>query len=218
MGLSHTSHHHLQPILNGNTKHKVLLILDGYDKYIPGTNKSIDRVIEFGLPSGSVILTCCLGKYLTSHVRDQMDAVIELKGFNPIKTSRWIQLYNPREITAVEQNIFERFSDIVTLSTRLQIPIRTLMSTVIFTEKKACSTKFTQIVCDVQQLILTRETQKNFGCPPSELKELETWLNILGEMSWRSLQKEVRQHLLDKVVKICHSFFFYICAQHIFKH
>ena len=173
MGLSHASHHHLQSILNGNSKHKVLLILDGYDKYIPGTNKNIDRVVEFGLSSSSVILTCCLGKYLSSHVRNQMDAVVALKGFDAGKTSQWLQLYKFQERIATRQDMFQQFSDFVKKSGRFGMPIATLMSTVIFIENKECSKTFSQIVYDVQQLILTRAIQKNFGCPPSELKDLE---------------------------------------------
>ena len=65
-----------------------------------------------------------------------MDAVVEIKGFDATKKSWWIQLYKPQEITAVEQNIFQRFNDIVVNSTRFQIPVRTLISTVILAEKK----------------------------------------------------------------------------------
>ena len=36
----------LQNLLQGKTKHKVLLLLDGYDEYTPGTNKKLDRAIE----------------------------------------------------------------------------------------------------------------------------------------------------------------------------
>ena len=36
----------VESILTGKTEHKVLLLLDGYDEYTPGTNTELDRAIE----------------------------------------------------------------------------------------------------------------------------------------------------------------------------
>ena len=202
MSLSLASHHNLQTILEGSTKHKVLLILDGYDKYVPGTNISIDRVVELGLSSGSVILTCCLGKYLSSDIRSQMDAEVDLIGFDPERVSQWIQLYNFQKNIASNQEMLQNFHDLLTHPAKFQVPIGTLMVTVIFIENKAPAKTLTKLVCAVQNMILTRASQNNFGCLPSELKDLEKWLSILGEISWKSLQKDIRQHLLEKV-SIC---------------
>ena len=47
----------LQTILTSKTKHKVLLLLDGYDEYTPGTNTEVDRVIEKRKGNSFVILT-----------------------------------------------------------------------------------------------------------------------------------------------------------------
>ena len=206
MGLSPASHHNLQAILEGSTKHKVILILDGYDKYIPGTNTNIDRLVELGLNSGSVILTCCLGKYLSSDIRNQMDAEVDLKGFDPERVSQWIQLYNFQKNIASNQEMLQNFHDLLTHSAKVQVPIGTLMVTLILIENKALAKTFTKLICAVQNMILTRASQTNFGCLPSELKDLEKWLSILGEISWKSLQKDIRQHLLEKVC-FCMSIF-----------
>ena len=44
--LAHGEIKYLEAILKGKTKHRVLLIMDGYDEYKPGVNKDIDRAIE----------------------------------------------------------------------------------------------------------------------------------------------------------------------------
>ena len=77
MGLSDVPAVHLASILEGKTNHKVLLILDGYNEYIPGMNASIDEALKEGNVTRCTILTCCHGDYHGSNV----DAVVEIKGF-----------------------------------------------------------------------------------------------------------------------------------------
>ena len=47
----------IESILTGKSKHKVLLLLDGYDEYTPGTNKEVDRAIGQGIGKCFIILT-----------------------------------------------------------------------------------------------------------------------------------------------------------------
>ena len=44
-------------IIQVQTNHKVLLLLDGYDEYTPGTNTEIDRAIEKAVGKCLLILT-----------------------------------------------------------------------------------------------------------------------------------------------------------------
>ena len=55
---------HLEAILEGKTNHRVLLMLDGYDEYTPGTNKDIDRAKQSKVGNCFVILTSRTGDYL----------------------------------------------------------------------------------------------------------------------------------------------------------
>ena len=199
MGLSHAAQHHLQPILEGKTNHNVLLILDGYDKYIPGTNKNIDMVVEMGLKSGSVIITCCYGDYLHGQVQKQMDAVVDITGFYGTKPEEWAELYLGS--TTRRKDMYEQYKDLLPHCIEFTRPIFILMASVIYIEKNLPLKTETEVLCNVQEMILKRKSMEYFGCPPSELKDFETWLRILGEISWKSLQKDVRQHLLDKVRK-----------------
>ena len=199
MGLKRTAQHNLQAILEGKANCKVLLILDGYDKYISGTNKNIDIIIETGLKSGSVIITCSYGEYLHTQVQKQMDAVVDIKGFTGLNFGRWGELYLGS--TTRWKDMFQHYKDLLHHSVAFVRPIFTLMASVIYIEKNISLKTETEVLCTVLEMILIRASEKSFDCPPSELKDLETWLKILGEMSWKSLQKDVRQHLLDKVGK-----------------
>ena len=200
MGLNRTAQHHLQAILDGKANREVLLILDGHDKYIPETNKNIDMVVETGLRSGSVIITCCYGDYLHRQVQKQLDAVVDIKGFYGPKSEEWAELY----LGSTDcKDMYEQYGDLLHHSVEFARPIFTLMASVIYIGKTTTSLKTTtEVLCKVLEMILTRASMESFGCPRSELQDLETGLSILGEMSFKSLQKVVRHHLLDKVCKI----------------
>ena len=47
----------VKAILKGKTKHKTLLMLDGYDEYKPGTNHDIDAAIDKTVGTSVLILT-----------------------------------------------------------------------------------------------------------------------------------------------------------------
>ena len=47
----------IESILEGETSHKVLLLLDGYDEYKPGTNADVDRAIEHSVGNCFLIVT-----------------------------------------------------------------------------------------------------------------------------------------------------------------
>ena len=46
---------------------------------------------------------------------------------------------------------------------------------------------------------MDRTTLKTFGMQSKELRDLESWLDVLGEMSWEALKSYDKQLLLDKV-------------------
>ena len=48
---------HIESILEGETNHKVLLLLDGYDEYRRGINRDIDEAIESKIGNCLLILT-----------------------------------------------------------------------------------------------------------------------------------------------------------------
>ena len=62
----------------------MLLLLDGYDEYTPGTNKELDRAIERTLGKCLLILTSRPqdGTDFTRKIRNKMDGEVVIEGFS----------------------------------------------------------------------------------------------------------------------------------------
>ena len=74
----------VESILTGKPKHKVLLLLDGYDEYIPGTNKELDRAIEKNVGECLLILTSrpLDQKDFKLKIRAKMACIVNIQGFS----------------------------------------------------------------------------------------------------------------------------------------
>ena len=74
----------IQSILSGKTGHKVLLLLDGYDEYTPGTNRELDGAIEKTVGKCLIILTSRPrdGIDFTRKIRNKMDDEVVIEGLN----------------------------------------------------------------------------------------------------------------------------------------
>ena len=65
-------------LLKSKTEMLVLLLIDGYDEYTPGTNKDIDNLVKNGIGTCFVILTSRPG-FLDKQIRDTFDGELLLK-------------------------------------------------------------------------------------------------------------------------------------------
>ena len=65
----------VKSILTGKSNQKVLLLLDGYDEYTPGTNTELDQTIEKTVGKSFIILTSRLNedKDFTKYIRNKME-------------------------------------------------------------------------------------------------------------------------------------------------
>ena len=191
MGLSDVPTVHLESILEGKTKHKVLLILDGYNEYIPGMNASIDKALKEGNITRCTILTCCHGDYHGSNV----DAVVEIKGFSGEIGGNWITsfLQNPES----RRNMVKQYQNL--LLGGIHLHFKLLMVAAVYLETNTSTDTFAKFLDIVYNMILERATIQKFQCKPEELEQLTDWLDILNKMSWEALQKDVGQYLLSKV-------------------
>ena len=194
--IKQTSISHLEAILKGKTNHRVLLMLDGYDEYTPGTNKDIDRAIRSGIGTCFVILTSRTGDYLKKSLRSMMDGEIIIEGFSEGNIVKCSTQYLGSRDKCLEMLKQAREAGISCL---LHIPIVLLMVCAVFTEKNSLPKTKTGIVKIIIELIIDRTTLKTFGLKSSELEHLETWLEILGKFSWEALQSDIGQLLLNKV-------------------
>ena len=197
----------IRAILEGKTKHKVALLLDGYDEYKRGTNKDIDEAIGSGMGNCFLLLTSRPG-YVEKDIQDKMDGAVRINGFGLEKIRECCNLYLGSEWQteellrqAVKVQLLHEFwryehGD----PGLLRIPIILLMTCVIFDEKKSLPRSKTEIIKTIIQLLMDRSTLKHFGCKSSELKHLDSLSCTLGEFSLTALQKDTGQLLLAKVV------------------
>ena len=189
---------YIDKVVKGKTKHKTLIILDGYDEY-SGGNKDIDKLITTPAKKCFLLLTSRFGDYLKKKVRSQMDGEIEIKGFSEenIKECSCRYLGSRRS-----SRRFMRQAKQSQIYELLRVPIVLLMSCMVFKDKNSLPETQTELFRITQEVIMDRTTLKTFRKKSSELKDLESWLDVLDEMSWEALQSNDRQLLLDKVTHL----------------
>ena len=185
----------IRAIVKGKTKHKVLLLMDGYDEYQPGTNKEIDKAIDATVGNCLLVLTSRPG-YLKKQIRNKMDGEIMIEGFsqhNMVKCSELFLGTKEKREAMIQQVKNSGIEDL------LKVPIILLMVCTLFLEKKKLPENKTEIVGTIFKLAMDRGTLKSFGLRSSEAEIFEESLMTLGELSWQALQKDVQQLLLNKV-------------------
>ena len=195
----------IRAILQGKTKHKVALLLDGYDEYKKGTNTEIDEAIKSGIGNCLMLLTSRPG-YVDKDIQERLDGEVIIDGFSLEKIRECCNLYlGSEEQTEILLKQAKK-SDICDISRYwndpglLRIPIILLMTCVIFDEAQSLPKKKTEIIRTIIQLMMDRSTLKHFGCKSSELQNLDSLLYALGEQSWKALQKDIGQLLLKQVI------------------
>ena len=192
----------VQSILTGKTNYKVLLLLDGYDEYTPGTNMELDRAIENTVGKCFIILTSRLqdGTDFTRRIRNKMDGEVLIEGFSEANIKKCCSRYIGSE---QEAKMFLQDAKRVGLYELLKVPIILLMTSTLYNEddKKALPDRRTQLYENLYEFLMDRSTLKphNFGCYSSEVPNLQRMLQTLGKFAWKALQNDARQLLINKV-------------------
>ena len=195
----------IRAILESKTKHKVALLLDGYDEYNRGTNKEIDEAIESGIGNCFLLLTSRPG-YVEKDIQDRMDGEVRIEGFSPEKIRECCNLYLGSEEQTdklLEQAQEAELCDLDGYWSDpglLRIPIILLMTFVIFDEKQSLPKRKTEIIGTIIELMMDRSTLKHFGYKSVDLQCLDSLLYALGEQSWTALRKDIGQLLLIQVI------------------
>ena len=197
-GLKQVANQYIKSILEGETNHKVLLMLDGYDEYKLGTNDDIDEAIESGKGNCFLILTSRPGDYLSKSIRDKMDGEIVIEGFSEENIQVCSTNYLKNHEMSEEMLKQAKATGLYAL---LHIPIILVMTVVVFVQKNSLPKTKTEIYKTIFQLIVDRTTLKTFGDKSADISKLEDLLYTLGEFSWKALQDDVQQLLLKKVRK-----------------
>ena len=193
---------HIDSILEGETNHKVLLLLDGYDEYKRGTNRQIDEAIESKIGNCFLILTSRPGNdsgdrmFVSKRVRNRMDGELVIGGFSPENIKKCSIQY------LLSEDLCEMFltqARQTELSALLHVPIILLMGCTVFISNMSLPHSKTKLYGDIFDLIMDRTTLKTFGQKSSDVSNIDQWLSILGKLSWEALQKDTGQLLLNKV-------------------
>ena len=197
-GIEETPMEFLENILKGKTKYRVLLMLDGYDEYSPGTNKEVDEAIELTIGNCFLILTCRTGDYLKKRIRDQMDGEIIIEGFGDESILQCSISHIGSRENSEEMLRQAKEAGIYSL---LHVPIILVMTIVVFLDEESLPKSKTGIYKTIYKLVVDRNTLKKFGSKSEDIPKMHDLLKTLGEFSWNGLQQK-RQPLLLKKVKI----------------
>ena len=196
--LKNLDNKYISDFVEGKTHAKVLLLLDGYDEYTPGTNKDIDHAISHGIGKCFVILTTRPG-FLEKQDIDRFDKHLYIEGFSEenikLCSSNYLQ-------SKKKSNELLKQARDIGINDLLNIPIVLLMTCVVYDEKKMLPKSKTELLRTIFELSMDRSTLKIFKKKSSELNDIGSLLNTLGEFSWQSLQNDVQQLLINKVVSI----------------
>ena len=192
----------INAILEGETNHKVLLLLDGYDEYTPGTNEHIDRAIKSTIGKCFLLLTSrpkpdeSRKEFLAEQIRNKMDGEVVIEGFSEENIRKCSVQYLGNEEKADKMLREAKDKQVYPL---LRVPILLFMVCVLYNENRSLPKTRTKLFHTIYKLIIDRSTMKTFGCKADELKHLETMLFTLGQFAWEALQNDVGQLLLNKV-------------------
>ena len=193
----------LQNLLKSKTKHKVLLLLDGYDEYIPGTNTELDGAIEKTIGKCFLILTSRPkeGKDFTENIRKKMDGEVVIEGFSEENIKKCCSQYLSSEQET--EILLEEAKKKAHIYELLKVPIMLLMTSVLYNEneQKSLPERRTELYENLYEFVTDRSTLKphNFGCYSSDIPNIQTMLQTLGKFAWEALQNDVRQLYIEKV-------------------
>ena len=186
----------VKSILQGTVKCKVLIMLDGYDEYQKSTNTHINDAISDTIGDCFIIITSRPGDYMSKDDQDQMDGEIQIVGLSEASIQECASKYLQSE---------DRASDLLhqtkeaKISELLRIPIVLLMVCILYHEHQSLPSSKTDIVWKIITMCMDRSTLKHLGKKSSEITDLDEMLDILGQLSWESLQKDTKKLLIQKV-------------------
>ena len=132
-------------------------------------------------------------------VRDKMDGDVIIEGFSKESIMECSMKYLGSQELSVKMLQQAQATGIYAL---LHIPIILVMTVVVFLEEDSLPKTKTGIYKTIYRLAMDRTTLKTFGCKSADISNLEDLLYTLGEFSWKALQSDVQQLLLDRVRRV----------------
>ena len=142
----------------------MLLILDGYDEYQPGTNQQIDRAIRSTIGNCFLIVTSRPdlpskeGQYISKEIRDRMDGEVIIEGFTEESIKKCSDQYLESE---EKSELMLKQAEEIGICHLLKVPIVLLMVCVLFAEHSSLPKTRTKIVGQIFELIIHRTILKH---------------------------------------------------------
>ena len=183
----------VKSILEGDTKHNVMLLLDGYDEYKRGTNTAIDDAIESTVGNCFLILTSRPG-YVSKEVKKEMDGEIIIEGFSEENISKYSTKYFGSKDKSEAMLKQARQSGIRDL---LHVPIILLLVCFLFEQDSSLPATQTKLFQAIFTMVVLRLINRNPDGKFADQEYVDNLLLTLGKVSWEALQ--TRQFLLRKV-------------------
>ncbi len=189
------------------TGHNILILIDGYDEYTPGTNEQIDEMLLHGKGNCFIILTSRPGDYLKP-LKNSMDEEVEISGFSYENIIKCAQQYLGQKqscaefLSQAEQAGIHTHDDgewLWKYKGLLHIPIILLMACTVFSENKCLPSSKTGLFQQVIMMCIGRTTKKTMGKTASEVENLHILMFKLGKLAWEALNRENKQLLIFKV-------------------
>ncbi len=183
----------LAEITRGETQLKVLLMLDGYDEYTPGTNSDIDKAITKDSFSNCCILLTSRDTKELKKCRPYMDVEAEITGFDLTNVEEYITKY--MESTTDCKQLMEIVHNSKLVSDQdygiMEIPIFLHMICVLYQRKVSLpKTKTGVISAIVERCPDWEEMRKSEKETDAEMKVLlDDALILLGKLCWEKLQQ-----------------------------
>ncbi len=191
--------------------HNILLLIDGYDEYTPGTNEHIDEMLLDGKGNCFIILTSRPGDYLTQ-LKNRIDEEVEISGFSYENIRKCAKQYlGPKQsyeefLSQAEKAGIHAYLEpydgmyyMPHYKGLLHIPIILLMACTVFSENKCLPSSKTGLFKQVVLMCISRTTKKTMGKTASEVVNLHHLMSKLGKLAWEALNREKKQLLIFKV-------------------
>ena len=197
--LDHTDAKTIKAILKGDTKHEVLLLFDGYDEYIPGTNQEVDTVIQSSVGNCFLLLTSRIEngkmKFVSRQIRDKMDYEVRIEGLSAESIERYCSRHLGKKGS---REVYDLLSRAKMISGFYELPLL-LMGMTLYTETNSLPHSLTATYKKFHEIIMHRTSLKFYGCRPQEIPNISDMMFTLGKLAWEALQKDRRQCLLSMV-------------------
>ncbi len=205
---NHVTENEISNLLDGKFKSNILVLIDGFDEYLIGTNDQMDSVLHRSSLWDSWIILTSRPFDQVDLIKPHFDAEATIIGFSPENIQVYASKFLGSEIVGynfVERAKMNQILDI------LGIPLILQMTCVLFQSGHSLpysKTETTKAIVD-WSIEYSTYRQKHPVTARSSQRDIGNMLFKLGKLAWESLQRNIKQLLLKKVLFVSHFIYFF---------